>query len=56
MSLRIVLHRKIPEDPKLCRQWNGLALQMERAEVFYTFDRLQKKLADRAGLTVRPGR
>ena len=28
----------------------------EGAEVFYTFDRLQKKLADRAGLTVRPGR
>jgi len=28
----------------------------ERAEVFYTFDRLQKKLADRAGLTIRPGR
>jgi CelD/BcsL family acetyltransferase involved in cellulose biosynthesis len=36
VSLRIVLHRKIPEDPKLCRQWNDLALQMERAEVFYT--------------------
>jgi predicted nucleic acid-binding protein len=26
------------------------------AEVLYTFDRLQRKLADRAGLTVRPGR
>lgn len=28
----------------------------EGAEIFCTFDRLQKKLADRAGLTVRPGR
>jgi predicted nucleic acid-binding protein len=28
----------------------------EGAQVFYTFDRLQKKLADRAGLTVRPRR
>jgi CelD/BcsL family acetyltransferase involved in cellulose biosynthesis len=36
VSLRIVLHRKIPEDPKLRRQWNDLALQMERPEVFYT--------------------
>ncbi len=36
MSLRIVLHREIPEDPMLHRQWNDLALQMERPEVFYT--------------------
>lgn len=36
LSLRIVLHREIPEDPKLCRQWNDLVLQMERPEVFYT--------------------
>ena len=36
MSLRIILHREIPEDPKLHRQWNDLALQMERPEVFYT--------------------
>ena len=35
MSLRIVLHREIPEDPTLWRQWNDLALQMERPEVFY---------------------
>ncbi|MFZ0761939.1 MAG: hypothetical protein WAM69_18485, partial [Candidatus Sulfotelmatobacter sp.] len=36
MSLLIVLHREIPEDPKLWRQWNELAVQMERPEVFYT--------------------
>jgi len=36
VSLRIVLHREIPEDPNLHRQWNDLALQMERPEVFYT--------------------
>jgi CelD/BcsL family acetyltransferase involved in cellulose biosynthesis len=36
MTLRIVRHRKIPEDSKLRLQWNDLALQMERPEVFYT--------------------
>jgi CelD/BcsL family acetyltransferase involved in cellulose biosynthesis len=36
VSLRIVLHREIPEEPNLHRQWNTLALQMERPEVFYT--------------------
>jgi len=36
VSLRIVLHREIPEDPDLLRQWNTVALQMERPEVFYT--------------------
>lgn len=36
MSLRIIVHREIPEDPKLWREWNRLALQMERPEVFYT--------------------
>lgn len=36
MNLRIVLHREIPEDPILWRQWNDLALQMEHPEVFYT--------------------
>lgn len=36
MSLRIVLHREIPEDPELHRQWNSVALQTERPEVFYT--------------------
>jgi CelD/BcsL family acetyltransferase involved in cellulose biosynthesis len=38
MNLRIVLHRKIPEDPKLQRQWNNVVLQMERPEVFYTYE------------------
>jgi CelD/BcsL family acetyltransferase involved in cellulose biosynthesis len=35
VSLRIVLHSEIPEDPELHRQWNDLALQTERPEVFY---------------------
>lgn len=34
--MRIVLHREIPPDPELHRQWNAVALQMERPEVFYT--------------------
>jgi CelD/BcsL family acetyltransferase involved in cellulose biosynthesis len=38
VSLRIVLHREIPEDPRLHRQWNELALQPERPEVFYTWE------------------
>ena len=36
MSLRIVLHREIPEDPELHCQWNSIAQQTERPEVFYT--------------------
>jgi CelD/BcsL family acetyltransferase involved in cellulose biosynthesis len=35
--LRIVLHREIPEDPQLESQWNALVYQMERPEVFYTY-------------------
>jgi len=38
VSLRIVLHKEIPEDPNLHRQWNDLALQVERPEVFYTYE------------------
>jgi CelD/BcsL family acetyltransferase involved in cellulose biosynthesis len=38
MSLRVVLHRQIPEDAKLHRQWNGVVLQVERPEVFYTYE------------------
>jgi len=34
--VHIVLERKIPEDSQLQREWNGLVLQMERPEVFYT--------------------
>jgi CelD/BcsL family acetyltransferase involved in cellulose biosynthesis len=36
VSLRIVLHREIPDDPRLRREWNEIALQVERPEVFYT--------------------
>jgi CelD/BcsL family acetyltransferase involved in cellulose biosynthesis len=36
--LRIVLHREIPEDPQLHRQWNALALQTEQPEVFYSYE------------------
>jgi CelD/BcsL family acetyltransferase involved in cellulose biosynthesis len=34
--LRIVLHRKIPNDAAVLRSWNSLVHQMERPEVFYT--------------------
>jgi CelD/BcsL family acetyltransferase involved in cellulose biosynthesis len=34
--MRIVLLRKIPDEPSLRRQWNDLVLQMEQPEVFYT--------------------
>ena len=34
--MRIVLLRKIPDESSLQRQWNDLALQMERPKVFYT--------------------
>jgi CelD/BcsL family acetyltransferase involved in cellulose biosynthesis len=36
VTLRIVLLTEIPEEPELHRQWNDLALQTERPEVFYT--------------------
>jgi CelD/BcsL family acetyltransferase involved in cellulose biosynthesis len=36
VSLRIVLLREIPDDPGLRRQWNEVALQVERPQVFYT--------------------
>jgi len=51
VSLRIILHREIPEDPNLHRQWNALALQMERPEVFYTCEwALAVQFAYRASL------
>ncbi len=34
--MRVVLLRKIPDEPSLLRQWNDLVLQMERPQVFYT--------------------
>jgi len=36
--LRLVLHREIPEDNNLARQWNELVWQMECPEVFFTFE------------------
>ena len=36
--MRIVLLRKIPEESSLRQGWNDLVLQMERPQVFYTFD------------------
>ncbi len=36
MNLRIVVHTEISEDPKLRREWNEAALQVERPQVFYT--------------------
>ncbi len=37
-SLRIVSCRSIPEDPELKRAWNELVYQMDRPEVFYTYE------------------
>jgi CelD/BcsL family acetyltransferase involved in cellulose biosynthesis len=34
--MRVVLQRKIPDEPSLRRQWDDLVTQMERPEVFYT--------------------
>ena len=36
--MRLVLHREIPEDNVLARQWNELVWQMECPEVFFTFE------------------
>ena len=36
--MRLVLHREIPDDDSLARQWNELVWQMERPEVFYTYE------------------
>ncbi|MGA3348007.1 MAG: GNAT family N-acetyltransferase [Candidatus Sulfotelmatobacter sp.] len=38
MSLRLVLLEEIPEDEHLHREWNALVRQMERPEVFYTYE------------------
>jgi CelD/BcsL family acetyltransferase involved in cellulose biosynthesis len=34
--MRVVMHRDIPDDPLLQREWNALVQEMERPEVFYT--------------------
>jgi CelD/BcsL family acetyltransferase involved in cellulose biosynthesis len=36
--LRLALHREIPDDHVLARQWNELVWQMECPEVFYTYE------------------
>ncbi|MGH9497280.1 MAG: hypothetical protein ACRD3B_19950, partial [Candidatus Sulfotelmatobacter sp.] len=36
--MRLVVLNEIPEDPALRAQWNALALQMERPQVFYTYE------------------
>jgi CelD/BcsL family acetyltransferase involved in cellulose biosynthesis len=36
VSLRIVLHREVPDDAELNRRWNSLVLQTERPQVSYT--------------------
>ncbi len=36
--MRLVLHREIPEDENLRAQWNALVQEMERPEVFYTYE------------------
>ena len=38
MSLRLILQREIPEDQNLQRKWNEVVQQMERPEVFYTYE------------------
>jgi CelD/BcsL family acetyltransferase involved in cellulose biosynthesis len=36
--LHLVLHKEIPEDADLRRQWNTLALAAEQPQVFYTWE------------------
>jgi CelD/BcsL family acetyltransferase involved in cellulose biosynthesis len=36
--VRLVLHREIPDDPTLRRQWNRIVSQMEQPQVFYTWE------------------
>jgi CelD/BcsL family acetyltransferase involved in cellulose biosynthesis len=36
--LRISVHRAIPHDQQIHEQWNALVWQMERSEVFYTWE------------------
>jgi CelD/BcsL family acetyltransferase involved in cellulose biosynthesis len=37
-ALRLVVHREIPEHPEIQREWNELVFQMERRQVFYTWE------------------
>ncbi|MFZ0319345.1 MAG: GNAT family N-acetyltransferase [Candidatus Sulfotelmatobacter sp.] len=36
--MRIVVYREIPEDAELQRQWNVVALETSRPQVFYTYE------------------
>ncbi len=36
--MRVTGYDAIPEDEGLRRQWNELVLQMERPEIFYTYE------------------
>jgi len=36
--LRLSLHRTVPQDPRTRSEWNALVFQMERPEVFYTWE------------------
>ena len=36
--MRLSVQLQVPQDEKLRRQWNGLVRQMERPEVFYTWE------------------
>ncbi|HXM23213.1 MAG TPA: GNAT family N-acetyltransferase [Terriglobales bacterium] len=50
--MRLVLHREIPDDDLLARQWNELVQQMECPEVFYTYEwALAVSRAYRASIT-----
>jgi CelD/BcsL family acetyltransferase involved in cellulose biosynthesis len=50
--LRLVLHREIPDDDILARQWNQLVWQMESPEVFFTYEwALAVSRAYRASIT-----
>jgi hypothetical protein len=37
-NLRLVLHKSIPEDVDLRRQWNALLTGLDRPQVFYTYE------------------
>lgn len=36
--MHLVLHREIPDDPALRRQWNDLVFSMDSPQVFYTYE------------------
>ena len=37
-NLRILIHREIPDDTQLRREWNALVAQTESPQVFYTYE------------------